>query len=298
MGQEINTIESRIKFVKGWLTGDTPITGAVECGDGTLFPLEVTVDQLAEIFYRVRDAALTSTLYTSGVALQVGGTPPEKLVKVEFDSDYEHYLTRGYYKADPVVAWMDPYYDVAYSTLLLFGDYRDAIKEPSIWTYFDATIQTGFSLSMSGGSAAPFTSGPPSIYCVYYQYDDVVTYYELGNTSFIFSGQVAWVDDANSGSPFSPGNRLFIGIEIVASVGSTLFGVSSPNADADGFPGVLATDSFFIFEMASGTPSVRIYNYTPETTSGDLTLTATAWWPYAKGSPPTPQWDKDTGLPL
>jgi len=51
MGTQINTIESRIKFVK---------KESADVGDGTDFPMLVTLDQLAEIMYRVRDAWFTA----------------------------------------------------------------------------------------------------------------------------------------------------------------------------------------------------------------------------------------------
>jgi len=53
----VSITDPRVKFIKGWETGGTdPADGSVECGDGTLYPMEVTVEQLSEIMYRVRDA--------------------------------------------------------------------------------------------------------------------------------------------------------------------------------------------------------------------------------------------------
>lgn len=61
MSEAVFTAEKRVTFVKGWLTGGTdPADGSVECGDGTIYPMEVTLDQAAEIFYRVKKARITS----------------------------------------------------------------------------------------------------------------------------------------------------------------------------------------------------------------------------------------------
>jgi hypothetical protein len=46
--------------VKGQVTSGTPDEGFVACGDGTAFPMEVTLDQLAEIFYRVKSSETSS----------------------------------------------------------------------------------------------------------------------------------------------------------------------------------------------------------------------------------------------
>ena len=60
MSAGIYTNDLRFAFVNGWLTGGTdPADGSVECGPGTAFPMEVTLDQVAEIFYRVKDAWFT-----------------------------------------------------------------------------------------------------------------------------------------------------------------------------------------------------------------------------------------------
>jgi hypothetical protein len=68
----------RFDFVRGWLTGGTdPGDGSVECGDGMLYPMEVTgatvqekLRKIAEIWYRVDDAE-----FTQGVAWQMLDDP-------------------------------------------------------------------------------------------------------------------------------------------------------------------------------------------------------------------------------
>ena len=53
----VSIVEPRVKFVRGWIDdGGSQPAGTVRCGDGELFCIEATVDQMCEIFYRVRDA--------------------------------------------------------------------------------------------------------------------------------------------------------------------------------------------------------------------------------------------------
>ena len=59
MAKGVYTRIKRFTFVKGWLTGGTdPADGSVECGDGTPYPMLVTLDQVAEIFYRCRNTKI------------------------------------------------------------------------------------------------------------------------------------------------------------------------------------------------------------------------------------------------
>jgi len=61
IANDASAFEPRLRFVKGWVTGGTdPEDGSVECGDGTRFPLEVTVEQMMEIHFRVKDAKFTA----------------------------------------------------------------------------------------------------------------------------------------------------------------------------------------------------------------------------------------------
>ena len=63
MSQGVFTPELRFEWVKGEVTSGTPSAGFVACGDGTAFPMEVTLDQLAEIMYRARFAEFTNSSF-------------------------------------------------------------------------------------------------------------------------------------------------------------------------------------------------------------------------------------------
>ena len=61
----VSITDPRVKFIKGWETGGTdPEDGSVECGDGTAYPLEVTVEQLEAIFHGVKDSKVTDGAFT------------------------------------------------------------------------------------------------------------------------------------------------------------------------------------------------------------------------------------------
>jgi hypothetical protein len=96
----VSTVEPRVKFIKGYEgEGDTP-EGTVACGSGTAFPMQVTVDQLAEIFYRVRDAWFTQgeVVEAAGSYFFMQGSPDVDRMHNFYNEDYYpvSLSTRGY----------------------------------------------------------------------------------------------------------------------------------------------------------------------------------------------------------
>ena len=63
MGKNIHTIDSHVTYRKGELTTGTPSKGKVACGPGTAYPVPATLDQIAEIFYRVRNTIISGGEY-------------------------------------------------------------------------------------------------------------------------------------------------------------------------------------------------------------------------------------------
>lgn len=82
MSTRVATSLLRFEFVKGETTSGTPAPGFVACGDGTAFPMEVTLDQLAEIMYRVRDARWVSGTATQTLSYLNDDLAPEALIAV------------------------------------------------------------------------------------------------------------------------------------------------------------------------------------------------------------------------
>lgn len=181
-GGAVSITEPRVKFSRGWLTGGTdPADGSVECGDGTAYPLEVTIQQLYAIFYRVRDAKLTS----GGFAEDIPYNDPEQLSRHTFSisnvappvnlADFQvdafgaySYSYRGYCTLlsndPPTVPAVDPMPDsvVNFGTPynVLFGSYnttvKDAFNENAMWEYSTRYDGTFFSFTFP-----PYTTDIP-----------------------------------------------------------------------------------------------------------------------------------------
>ena len=89
MGNRVTTPNLRFEFVE---------KTATECGDGTAFPMEVTLDQVAEIFYRVKDAWFTGgsaswDVFGSPQTLNASTSAPANR---SLEIDGVTYQTRGY----------------------------------------------------------------------------------------------------------------------------------------------------------------------------------------------------------
>ena len=95
--RQINTFLPRVNFIQ---------TASEDVGDGTRYPIQVTLDQIAEIFYRVRDSKFTDGYFgatstyvnsegnSSTTYVQVYGTPSSSLA--EATSDGLQGSARGY----------------------------------------------------------------------------------------------------------------------------------------------------------------------------------------------------------
>lgn len=102
MGEAVFTNEYRVNFVSGQITNGTPDAGFVACGDFTEYCMEVTLDQLAEILYRVKDAWFVS----GSIAGENSDLP------WEFSEGTEFKPSVGSQRAGSIGAYNDPsYYD-------------------------------------------------------------------------------------------------------------------------------------------------------------------------------------------
>lgn len=356
MSAGVHTPELRFRFVEKSLS---------EVGDGTIFPMEVTRDQLAEIMYRVRDARWESGYSTQTVNV-TNYEPPEEdnfftsilsftadspdTEKVQWWIDYTDsaYTRRGFVTTADLVSPAVPMdeYSVTYFSETAYLDvggtagigsshsmaYREAIQERALWANafadVDSTKQshylaeeavddfhpnpqdefkTGFSIISSSWIEGDRVL-PPPIYCAYNSFEDSAfpgffPYYGA-RVHLIFSGDVAWVDDDESGNPFSGGNRLFIGVDfsIYNSFETALGPAFSTNLGSMGSASSKLADLKLKLSGTDNYITAAIYGNTDSgwgtntPTSTDWIFEATEWWPYAKDSPAVPVWDTGTGL--
>lgn len=152
----VSIVEPRVKFVKGWITGGTEYPDAVECGDGTDFPLEVTPAQLFEIMYRVKDAKVTAGSFITTFPNSpfddivntmnfTSGDLPDDLFSME-DGDPIVSYVRGFCTSiesfdppndpDPMPTYRDAYFGGYYVNDNGLGTYvkiREASSELALW---------------------------------------------------------------------------------------------------------------------------------------------------------------------
>jgi len=303
---------------------------ASEVGDGTAWPMLATLDQVAEIMYRVRDAWFTSgstvssyvvedpyadppTSITHTVTTAVQGTPIAQLVNSintrnnPFGTNYEY--ARAYHVSESIPAKFDSYFGEEYS-LYGYDTFRDCNSEIGIWYpdygilgggiigyYYPGNLDTGFRCGFSHnvGSFASYFGLDPSPSGFYKvtttdEYDGGSSVTGAG-AWVIFTGEVAYVGD----SPTSPTAQLYVGLKIGCEGGS-FYGV---NTSSDYFSGVPSYDTGanFVLGLAGG-DSVSCKLYSPDTydSVSNFVLQAQEWWPYAKAGGPV--WNSATGAKL
>ncbi len=308
--QGVFTHEYRTQFVTGWLTGGTdPADGSVECGDGTEFPLLVTLDQLAEILYRVRDAWFTAgeLVYDPApfVSVSISTADPPTVGSVRVVSELvmgdETVNARGYFAEDTAIAvqW-DNYFQAAYTPSYLVPDIRDVgDNERAIWippseltwgsASFPLIVGTG---SISWGTAFAhhlYSYGDTSSSTQY----RIVSLGSAVNPSLYLSSplEVAWFGGV---SPFDPASTLYLRMkfEIFAAADMMVSSIYS------GYP-----SGNLVIELSTDAVQFPLYlsslaNTLSASVAYDFVITAKEWWPYAKGIPDTPVWDSLTGAKL
>lgn len=223
-----------------------------DVGDGTEFPLEVTLDQLAEIMYRVKDCKFTtgetiiqftdefSDTNLTTLSFNFGDPDPSLysgpngfgnsvMVRAYCTSIQDDY---GSPPTEPMQAWSQ-YFSETYTRAGVTEDVRvrDAVPEYAIWaraTAPDANPSTydSYVLMYPFG---PYIIPLPDIgfrtgfsFLAYDGVDEELAGYPTCQSEFTFAGgsecylnftgQVAWVDVSGSGNPADPANRIFIGM--------------------------------------------------------------------------------------
>lgn len=292
--QGVNTRMKRFTFVE---------KTAEQVGDGTDWPMLVTLGQIAEIVYRVRDAWFTSGSLTSpNITMGFQGTPGEALAEAygEYDEMYERFWknergfnTIPYFNSD-LAAEFSPYFGDEYFVHL--DTYRDCVSEIGMWFpfYGHANYENEFRCGFSHRASHNLwfddypPPPPPDIYGI--SVSDSPPFGFALNVVVDFSGEVAYVGD----NPLSPTSELYLGVRFAvegwAELGLLMNLYSYSPFDYD-------TGVRFVIRLANGVSvSCKIYSELGDITGTDIVLEAKKWWPYA--GPNGPIWEADTGLKL
>lgn len=297
----------RVEFVKGWETGGTD-NGGPECGPGKAYPLEVTLEQLAEIVYRVRDAWFTSGTVTydnfgTPDTISIANPPAVGDARV-----YSETLTgsttinaRGLFaEAAAVGAAFTDYFETTYTPTHSAPAVRDVSDdERAIWL-FDPLVTAGTNALEGQDFSDPIEWGTGFAHYLYNNGDPTVLgEYGFNDPSIAFTPSlrlstplgVAWF----GGEVITdPATRLFLKISLQ---------IYSATNEAVSTIDTGGTESGQLTIQLSGEPiSCPLYITSwgasiSATVTADFVITATEWWPYSAGNPPAPVWDSTDGSP-
>ena len=264
---------------------------AGEVGDGTAYPMEVTWDQIAEIFYRVKDAWFTgggAEWKVTGATVSISA-PTTAPTNRRLDVSASTYQQRGYcklggddYNGATYNAGTGSYYsDIAASE---YGIWRDAWKTPHIDAF--SFEQDDFNGTQSGNSqwwGTPFVG--------------------VGVKAEVRRGdRVAVVKLDPADGLFAATNKFYLEIEMLWEDYYPLpfFGGTNIHDGYD-WSAYAAPICQYILRLESGDATCQVYFATggsSEESGTDFVHEAKLWWPYAKEAPPVPVWNSGTGARL
>jgi hypothetical protein len=273
---------------------------AGEVGDGTDFPMLVTLDQLAEIMYRVRDAWFTAgsfKVYGETLTIRAGATYPlVSEISVDDESLYGtgYFHARGYNVKGAVAAAFASYFAAPYAIYSI--NYRDCDSEAGIWfpgygvldySSTSTDFRCGFSHVVGCSNSDPWSYIPPDVYTAIGINDNPEISNEPARLWVDFTGEVAYVGD----NPLDPAAELYLGVEMNGSMGG-----GGVRTKIDGYY-TDDTGANFVLGLAGGdSVSCKLYSGVTHDSISDFVLQAQRWWPYA--DPGGAVWDEDTGLKL
>jgi len=291
----VHTAMTRFTFVKGWLTGGTdPADGSVECGHGTAFPMEVTLDQVAEIFYRVKDAWFTggSASWKAYGSTQTINASTDAPTNRRLDVGATTYQQRGYCKLGG-----DDYNGATYNSGIgrYYSDIAD--NENGMWrdAWNDPNHVDAFSFKQNDPNSTQ--GGDPE------WWGDT----GLGVYAKVFRGKrVAVVKLDPADGLYAATNKFYLEIEMYwYDYGIVPFGGSTNIYNSEGgfgdfsYRAVLISN--YILRLATGDATCPVYfdaYGSTDETGYDFIHEPQVWWPYAKGSPAIRVWNTATGAKL
>lgn len=281
--QAVYTRLKRVSFVP---------KAVIEVGAGTPWPiLAASSDQIAELFYRVKDAKMSGSLSS------VYGGPGPPAISLSFTTaDMSADFFSGT-SADVVIE--RSYTDQSLPPL-------NNVGERSIWTSLHSTpgdAASAIPWSVNHGIICGFSHYAESFVFPatgYYPYGLQGTTEFPAGVNLAFSGEVAFVDNAMNGNPLDPANELWIGCDFAAwttdgflAVDVYSIATGNPNEGSTGDLTIELSDSTLTLPLYSG-----IYAFLASASSS-LTITATEWWPYATTLNPFGRvWESETGIKI
>jgi hypothetical protein len=196
--------------------------------------MEVTMAQIAEIFYRVKDAWFTSGQYNgindylpsyiASYKIEASTTAPSNRVEWLYASSV--FQNRGYHaNADDINPLAESYLEAEYDdgSGSMFREIND--KEMGMWLPLPDTYSyphwNGLSwLSVNAFSMFQTNGGTDAVATSDYFKAEYLDYFDTGITGagvrVLFNGEVAWLDLNGSGNPFDPLNKLYLNVEFGA----------------------------------------------------------------------------------
>ena len=288
MANAVYTRIKRFEFVNGWMTGGTdPEDGSVECGDGTAFPMEVTLDQVAEIFYRVKDAWITEgqvdwEVSNYAVMMRASGAPTNRSLEI----DGVTYQKRGYtilgaypYNGPTYDAGIGNYYsDIADNEN---GMWKDAWNNPD---HVDAfSFEQDDPNNMQGGDPEWWGDTGLGVYAKVYRGKRVAVV-KLNPTDGLYAAT----------------NKFYLEIEMYwQDYGVVPFGGSTNIYDGGfgDFSSYAVLICNYILKLASGDATCPIYfaaSGSTNETGNDFLHVPQEWFPYQDGNGNV--WSPTTGL--
>jgi hypothetical protein len=295
----VTTPNLRFEFVKGWLTGSDPADGSVKCGNGTAFPMEVTLDQVAEIFYRVKDAWFTggSASWDISWETQTINAATDAPTNRRLDVGASTYQQRGYCKLGG-----DDYNGATYNSGI--GSYYSDIadNENGMWkdAWNDPDHVDAFSYEQDDPNSTQ--GGDPEWWG-----DEGLGFYGLGVYAKVFRGKrVAVVKADPADGLYAPTNQFFLEIEMYwYDYGVVPFGGGTNIYNSEGGFGDFSSRAInicnYILRLETGDATCPVYFDALGSTNewgSDFIHEPQVWWPYAKNNPAVAVWNINNGAKL